>query len=680
METESLLCSSCGAILNFSGKSICTCEYCGVTNFLSGKGIKNVKKLNRANQYRQQRRFDDADKIYDEILDEVPPTVEVLWGKTLCRYGIEYVEDPVSAEKKPTLNRIEDEDIFECELYKEAFSLADEEQKVWLKKDAKEIADILKRYMYIASKEPPYDVFICYKDTDENGKPTDDKAKGLELYNHLTGYGLKVFFSGITMKEKLATEYEPYIFSALKSSTVMILLLCKEDYVNAVWLKNEWSRFLKLKENDPKKELFVACYDVGNLPGSFQRRECQILSEAGALGNLAFNVKNYISQKNPNRFAQDGRNGQNLHINANAEKIYKAALGHNQAGKFETSNEMVNKALEEAPAYAAAYWLRMCNSMRLHPEDLTKCRLDMSGYPDYINAVNCAEDDERQQFEKISLTCLENIECYRVFLEEKDRIVAEYAGDVREKDLHERLIQSGRTLAAKSDKNFLLSEPKPRKVIGIVIAIIIYVFVAICEMCLISVFKSNSFLIQNFGAGILFMTTIPMMICILILMDYLRIPWKVSLLILYWILHYAFGVVSLMIPDEVLYHFFHDMLEMQLTSGSDEFILIRNYVGIVDIVYFVPIVIGSIMTGSRYAKVSKARAEWDNLFIAYSNCILTDVNNAFYELQSERQLDFYPPGNLYRQINPENCTQLDKVIEEYLQEQCVYKDIRAAFL
>lgn len=659
MEIESLLCSSCGAALNFNGKSMCTCEYCGVTNLLSSKGIKNVKKINRANQYRQQKRFDDADKVYDEILDEAPPTVEVLWGKTLCRYGIEYVEDPISSKKLPTLNRIEDEDIFECELYKQAIDLADDEQKEQLKRDASEISRILKKYIDIAKKEPPYDVFICYKDTDENGKPTDDKAKGLELYNHLTGYGLKVFFSGITMKDKLGTEYEPYIFSALKSSMVMILLLCNEDYINAVWLKNEWSRFLKLREVDTKKELFIACNDVGNLPSSFQRRECQILSETGALGNLAFNVKRYIEQKNPNRFdktkANDQSNSRDLH-DINVKKIYNAALSHNLSYRFDSSNEMLNKAIEEDPTFAVAYWLRMCNSKNIRLEDITKYQIDLRGESDYVNAINCADEAEKSQFEEISETCIKNIECYQEFNRRKIRIVNEYANDSREKELHEKLTRIESDFRRNHDKNFLFNEVKQKK--GIVKPVICYILIIIFEVFLITLFE------DGIGVNLSSMfIVVPVFICCLNIMSYLRTIWKVLLFLVYGVLH---GVMMPLACMTIM----KDFLSLGYLGGFFIFL---------DVLYLVLAIVGAIVSGNRVRKAEKVLVEWDPVFIMYANRILEDVHNCFYELQAERNLDFYAPENLYKQINPENYAQIDNVITTYLLDQCIYEDIGAVF-
>ena len=110
MGNESLNCKSCGAILKASS-SVCECEYCGSLNILTGDTGKFINQLNRANKLRQDKEFDRALKVYDDILAENAPTADVLWSRVLCEYGIEYVPDPVSSKYIPTLHRIKDESI-----------------------------------------------------------------------------------------------------------------------------------------------------------------------------------------------------------------------------------------------------------------------------------------------------------------------------------------------------------------------------------------------------------------------------------------------------------------------------------------------------------------------------------------------------------------------------------------
>ena len=71
--------------------------------------------------------------------------------------------------------------------------------------------------------------------------------------------GRRVFFARITLEDKAGQQYEPYIFAALNSTKVMIVVGTSARNFNAVWVKNEWSRFLALMKKD-KKKLLLPCY------------------------------------------------------------------------------------------------------------------------------------------------------------------------------------------------------------------------------------------------------------------------------------------------------------------------------------------------------------------------------------------------------------------------------------
>ena len=71
-------------------------------------------------------------------------------------------------------------------------------------------------YQFLQKKKP-YDIFICYKETDKQGNRTHDSVIAEDIYDKLTSLGFKVFFSKITLENKLGKEYEPYIYSALKT-------------------------------------------------------------------------------------------------------------------------------------------------------------------------------------------------------------------------------------------------------------------------------------------------------------------------------------------------------------------------------------------------------------------------------------------------------------------------------
>ena len=77
------------------------------------------------------------------------------------------------------------------------------------REEAKTIEDIRKGILEVSSKEEPYDIFICYKETDDNGDRTVDSTIAQDVYDALTQKGYRVFFSRISLEDKLGIEYEP---------------------------------------------------------------------------------------------------------------------------------------------------------------------------------------------------------------------------------------------------------------------------------------------------------------------------------------------------------------------------------------------------------------------------------------------------------------------------------------
>ena len=244
-------CKMCGGTLEITpGATIIECDYCGTNQTLPK--LEDDRKANlydRANHFRRNNEFDKAMGMYEKILNDDTTDAEAYWSLVLCRYGIEYVEDPMTHKRIPTVNRAQFTSIYDDDNYKSALNYADSLQKKLYEEEARLINEIQKGILEISQKEQPFDVFICYKETDNNGRRTIDSVLANDLYHQLTQEGFKVFFSRITLEDKLGTAYEPYIFAALNSAKVMVVLGTKPEYYNAVWVKNEWSRYLALIKN-----------------------------------------------------------------------------------------------------------------------------------------------------------------------------------------------------------------------------------------------------------------------------------------------------------------------------------------------------------------------------------------------------------------------------------------------
>lgn len=272
-------CKMCGGDIDLTeGSSVAVCEYCGTKQTVpTADNEKKMTLFARANRLRSACEFDKAASVYESIVADFPEEAEAYWGLVLCRYGIEYVDDPATGRKVPTCHRSSFDSILEDSDFEQACENADPIARRVYRDEAKTIEDIRKRIVEVSGKEPPYDIFICYKETDEKGERTVDSVIAQDVYDALTEKGYRVFFSRITLEDKLGTEYEPYIFAALNSAKLMLAFGTDYEYYNAVWVKNEWSRYLKLMAQDKTRHL-IPCFkaiDAYDMPKEFAHLQAQ---------------------------------------------------------------------------------------------------------------------------------------------------------------------------------------------------------------------------------------------------------------------------------------------------------------------------------------------------------------------------------------------------------------------
>lgn len=293
-------CKVCAGSLNvIDEQTTIECDYCGIQQSIPRLNNELIRNLfEQANHFRRNNEYDKAKEVYEKILIENPTDPEIYWSILLCDYGVEYVLDEKTNKRIPTVNRAQYTSIFDDENYKKAIEYADGYQKEIYIKDSTIINEIQNKVLEIYQLEDPYDIFISYKETDSYGKRTPDSVIGYDLYRELTKEGYKVFFSRITLEKKLGTEYEPYIFSALNSSKVMVVIGTNKEYFNSIWVKNEWSRFLVLiKQSKGSKVLIPAFKDMNpyELPREFSHLQAQNMSKLGFMQDLIYGIKKIIS-------------------------------------------------------------------------------------------------------------------------------------------------------------------------------------------------------------------------------------------------------------------------------------------------------------------------------------------------------------------------------------------------
>ena len=293
-------CKMCGGALEISeNQSVATCEYCGTQQTLPK--LDDEKKLalfSRANNLRIKSEFDKAAGIYESIIAEFRDEAEAYWGLVLCKYGIEYVDDG-KGRRIPTCHRTLPMAIMEDDDFQQACEYADITAKNIYRDEAKAIDKIQKKILNIALNEEPYDIFICYKETDDiTGSRTEDSIIAQDIYTGLLKDGYRVFFARVSLREVAGTEYEPYIYAALSSAKIMLAIGTKHDYYDAVWVKNEWSRFISMMADDSGKVL-IPCFrdmDAYDMPKEFKNMQALDMGDVTFFGSLTENIERIIDK------------------------------------------------------------------------------------------------------------------------------------------------------------------------------------------------------------------------------------------------------------------------------------------------------------------------------------------------------------------------------------------------
>lgn len=295
-----LICKMCGGDLEIrEGMTTVRCPYCGTNQTLPKLNDEHrIRLFDRAGHFRRNNEYDKAMAMYEQVLSEDQTDSEAYWSIVLCRYGIEYVEDPATHKRIPTVNRMQYTSILADEDYKAALRYADSVQEKLYEQEAVAIDRIQNGILQVSQREPPYDVFICYKEVDENGMRTQDSVLADEVYYRLTREGFRVFLARITLEDKLGMAYEPYIFSALHSARVMVVIGTSPENFQAAWVRNEWSRYLTLMKQGEKKMLIPAFRDMDpyNLPTEFSHLQALDMSRLGFIQDLTYAIKKMLAE------------------------------------------------------------------------------------------------------------------------------------------------------------------------------------------------------------------------------------------------------------------------------------------------------------------------------------------------------------------------------------------------
>ena len=409
-------CKMCGGDIELSqDKTYGICDSCGSMMTLPKiDDEQRAAAFNRGNHFRRIGEFDKALGVYERIVQEDESDAEAHWCCALCRFGIEYVEDPTSHEWLPTCHRASFDSFLEDVDYLAALEHSDGVTKRQYQREAAKIAEVQHGILATSQNEKPFDVFICYKESDANGERTRDSLMAQDVYYQLTEQGRRVFFARITLEDKAGAQYEPYIFAALNSAKVMIVVGTCPEHFSAVWVKNEWSRFIALMRKD-KHRVLLPCYrdmDPYDLPDQLSAFQSYDMSKIGFIQDLIRGVSTVLDADTaPERETVIVQNESGANVTAMLKRGSMALEDKNWGAAREFFDRALDMNAECAEAYLGQFLAgEQVSSLSAYAQK----RLKESKY-DRKERLFAIEDTEKDVQDAIARYC--NLEKIRQFFE-----------------------------------------------------------------------------------------------------------------------------------------------------------------------------------------------------------------------------------------------------------------------
>jgi len=387
-------CKMCGGDMELSAdKTYGMCEFCGSTMTLPKiDDDQRAAAFNRGNHFRRIGEFDKALAVYERIVRENEADAEAHWCCALCRFGIEYVEDPATYEWIPTCHRASFDSFLEDVDYLAAVEYSDGITQRQYRKDAARIAEVQRGILATSQNEEPYDVFICYKETDEQGERTRDSLMAQDIYYQLTEQGRRVFFARITLEDIVGKQYEPYIFAALNSAKVMIVVGTKPEHLNAVWVKNEWSRFLAMMRHDRSK-LLLPCYrdmDPYDLPEQLSVLQSYDMSKIGFIQDLTRGISKVLDAEKRAEVPAVRHSAEETTVrtaSSNASALLERAFLFLEDKKWQSADEYCERVLDQEPKNAGAYLGKLLAERQVSSEEELREKHGMFDRNEYYQKV-----------------------------------------------------------------------------------------------------------------------------------------------------------------------------------------------------------------------------------------------------------------------------------------------------
>jgi len=178
----------------------------------------------------------------------------------------------------------------------------------------------------------------------------------------------------------------------------MVVLGTKPEHFNAVWVKNEWSRYLALIKNGAKKMLIPAYRDMDpyDLPEEFSHLQAQDMGKLGFMQDLIRGIKKIAQTEEPKPTVV--KETVVAAGNANTAPLLKRAFMFLEDGEWSSADEYCEKVLDMDPECAEAYLGKLMAELKVKMQDeLKNCAEPFDKLNHYGKVIRFADEALQQE-------------------------------------------------------------------------------------------------------------------------------------------------------------------------------------------------------------------------------------------------------------------------------------------
>ena len=307
MDIKQLKCKTCGEPLNpaLADSGVIVCGICGYATILPKEDTSDRVRelLSHGDSYLDTGKFDDAYTMFARASEEDREEPEAYFGMALAEFRIQYVNDLKDDGKRrlqAIVHAITPDNFCDNLNYRRALNCATDAQRKEYERRAYDIDYIRDQFFKFKNAGLNYDCVLCLKVTDDATKlKTPETRVAEEICTYLRRKGFKPFYSEQVLESVTGGDYEAHILYALHTAECMVIICYDEAHLLTKWVRNEYTRFLKLV-NDEEKEsdsitIVFGDRPIEKLPG----KNGKIQGIRGKAGDMLERVYHFVERHTP---------------------------------------------------------------------------------------------------------------------------------------------------------------------------------------------------------------------------------------------------------------------------------------------------------------------------------------------------------------------------------------------